>query len=241
MRNSALRRNPASAGSQVRTRGPVGNQFSPYSPDMSLVGDSSSATSAPSRPAGHRGGVQHEQLIGLVGGQLQAGDRVRQVVEDPVEEGDVEPARIQRGEVVQVADLEPDAVTGLRTMRGQEPGLPDPVLPGVEPEALARAELPAPEQEVAAVARAVEHAASPPSPPGRLRPIRRRKPSCGRWKCTTPNSSRRLSAGASRNAAVDTSGVMSTSTCHGPRRTTSSRSSSAESARALPVKCAASP
>ena len=66
----------------------------------------------------------------------------------------------QLRQVVEVADLEPHAVGRTRPVLGEELRLIDPVPAHVEAEAVSGADLLGPEQEAAAVAGAVHHAAA---------------------------------------------------------------------------------
>jgi hypothetical protein len=104
--------------------------------------------------------VHDQQLLREVGRDSKSGDRLGQVVEDAVEERHVEPLEAEPREVVEVAHLEGDVVARALSIRCQEACLLDPQRAHVEPEAIAGSKLLGPEEIPAAVARAIEHAAS---------------------------------------------------------------------------------
>ena len=107
-----------------------------------------------------RGG-QDQQLLRHVGGDAKPADRIGQVVEDALEEGDVERLEPQLRQVVQVTCLEARLGRRVLSMLGQEPGLVDPKVADIEAEGPAGAEILGGERVRAAVARTVEHAAAP--------------------------------------------------------------------------------
>ena len=140
--------------------------------------DSSKAASRPS------GRSMREPVLTIitsprqVGRHAQGGQRLGQVVEDPVEQGHVEPVEPEPGQLVEVLHLEAHPVARRGAVAREEAGLLDPVLAHVDPEALARAAVAGPVQEASAVARHVQHAA-PFEPAGKEVVERAQEPRAG--------------------------------------------------------------
>ena len=144
----------------------MGNHARPYTPgDRTGAGLFEGGQQAV-RQVDARPGVHDHHLARQVGRHAQRGQRLGQVVEDPVEQRHVERLEPEPRQLVEVLHLEPHPVARRGPVACEEAGLLDPVLAHVDPKALAGAAVARPVQEAAAVARDVQHAA-PLEPAGK--------------------------------------------------------------------------